>query len=174
MHASSVQLIQARLRFGCLPGTADISLGSSIHLWGVNPSCLCPDAAAHLSSYSTDSSTFPAAKSPARGPPSLFPSSHHSDAVPAYIKLCLACQQVLHIAELLHQVSSRFDKCRAQRYQQAGHQRRPVALKGVRAAGFAFKTGNVVPCSVANSLSVLTAHLSQPCPCPWHGPASAA
>jgi len=36
---------------------------------------------------------------------------------------------VLHIAELLHQVSSRFDKCRAQRYQQARDQRKP--LKGL-------------------------------------------
>jgi len=37
--------------------------------------------------------------------------------------------QVLFVAELLHQVSARFDKCRAQRYQQMSNSRRPAASR---------------------------------------------
>ncbi|KAF5838947.1 hypothetical protein DUNSADRAFT_1893 [Dunaliella salina] len=58
---------------------------------------------------------------------------------------------VLHIAELLHQVSSRFDKCRAQRYQQARDQRKP--LKGLPQYNGHHTPGSHLLCSAAPNLA---------------------
>ncbi|KAF5838948.1 hypothetical protein DUNSADRAFT_1893 [Dunaliella salina] len=83
-------------------------------------------------------------------------SRDEKDRIEAEVGLLIkACtqqiEQVLHIAELLHQVSSRFDKCRAQRYQQARDQRKP--LKGLPQYNGHHTPGSHLLCSAAPNLA---------------------